>query len=233
MKTTKADGERGASRPETGSDAKTAPSDSVDGGDNDRLVGRAEAAGVLGVSIATLRRLERTVLRPVVDANGMHRHSVRRLLDYKAERANPIAGADDCKGAQAAAAFEHFDRSLGPADVVKLLKVTPNLARELHGDWADLGGGFVVSGEIAARIDRLGPKDDGAPVTNGAELLRLLERPDVRTNRSVQDASGELRASASVASCTARHARSGLRRRRSLGPRRARKSETRRNSNGR
>jgi hypothetical protein len=46
MKTPKAGGKRGASRPEAGSDAKTAPSDSVDSGNSDRLVGRTEASSV-------------------------------------------------------------------------------------------------------------------------------------------------------------------------------------------
>jgi hypothetical protein len=49
------------------------------------------------MSIATLCRRERTVLRPVVHANGVHRHSVRRLLDYKAERGNLIAGPTKAK----------------------------------------------------------------------------------------------------------------------------------------
>jgi hypothetical protein len=84
---------------------------------------------------------------------GVHRRSVRRLLDDKA-----VAREPDRRG--------------------RRKQVTPSLARELHREWADLGGGFVVSGETAVRIDRLGLRDDGAPVTNGAELLRLLERPD-------------------------------------------------------
>jgi hypothetical protein len=63
MKTPKADGDGGASRPEADSNAKTAPSDSVDGEGHDRLVGRTEAARLLGVSIATLCRRERTVPR--------------------------------------------------------------------------------------------------------------------------------------------------------------------------
>jgi hypothetical protein len=83
MKTPKADGDGRASRPEAGSNAKTAPSDSVDGEGHDRLVGRTEAARLLGVSIATLCRRERTLLRPVVDANGVSR---RRL---RGERARP------------------------------------------------------------------------------------------------------------------------------------------------
>jgi hypothetical protein len=46
MKTPKTGGERGALRPEAGSDAKTAPGDSVDGGAPDRLAGHTEASSV-------------------------------------------------------------------------------------------------------------------------------------------------------------------------------------------
>ncbi len=166
------------SSPDARSEAKTSADDSTGGGTGDRLVGRTEAAGVVGVSVATLRRLERTVLRPVVDGSGVHRHSVKRLLDYKAERANAGADVDGREGALAAAAFEHFDRRLGPADVVKLLKVAPSVARELHREWADLGGRFVVSGEAAVKIERLAFNEDDAPVRCGVDLLRLLERLD-------------------------------------------------------
>src|SRR5262245_47220125 len=50
----------------------------------DRLVGRAEASRVIGKSQSTLRRLEHADLPPVVE-NGVHRHSMRRLLEYKVE----------------------------------------------------------------------------------------------------------------------------------------------------
>lgn len=176
MKQEKPDENGRTSSPGARSEAKTSVNDSIGGGDDDRLVGRTQAASLVGVSVATLRRLELTVLRPVVDGSGVHRHSVRRLLDYKAERASSGADAEGREGALAAAAFEHFDRGLGPADIVKLLKVTPNVAREIHREWADLGGGFVVSGEAAVKIERLALNDDDGPVRSGVELLRLLER---------------------------------------------------------
>jgi hypothetical protein len=119
MKQEKPDDERRTSAPEARSDALTGANDSGGGAGDDRLVGRTEAAALLGLSVATLRRVERTVLRPVVDANGVHRHIVKRLLDYKAARASSTAHADGREGALAAAAFEHFDHALGPADIVK------------------------------------------------------------------------------------------------------------------
>lgn len=178
MKQQKPDENGRTSSPGARSEAKTSVDDGAGGGADDRLVGRTEAAGLVGLSVATLRRLERTILRPVVDGSGVHRHSVSRLLDYKAERAGASADADGREGALAAAAFEHFDRGLGPADVVKLLKVTPNVAREIHREWADLAGGFVVSGEAAVKIERLALNDDGAPVRSGVDLLHLLEQLD-------------------------------------------------------
>jgi hypothetical protein len=37
-------------------------------------------------------------------------------------------------GDLAAAAFEHFDQGLGPADVVKLLRTEPSVARRLSAE---------------------------------------------------------------------------------------------------
>ncbi len=219
------------SSPGARSEAKTSVDDSGGGGADDRLVGRTEAAGLVGLSIATLRRLERTVLRPVVDGSGVHRHSVKRLLDYKADRASSGADVDGREGALAAAAFEHFDSSLGPADVVKLLKVAPSVARELHREWADLGGGFVVSGEAAVEIERLALNEDGAPVRSGVGWVCCVFS-NGGTNRSVLGASVEHLASAFAASCTARRARSRSRRRRSPGARRGSRPDISRSSNG-
>ena len=139
----------------------------------DRLVGRTEAARIIGVSESTLRRLEATALRPIV-ANGVHRHSVQRLLEHKAERARAGAERGSGDGELAAAAFEYFDRGLGPSDVVKLLKVTPGVASRLWREWAELGGGFVVGGTAATKIEQLALNNDGAAIRNGDDLLRLL-----------------------------------------------------------
>ena len=229
MRQEKPDENGRTSSPGARSEAKTSVDDSAGGGADDRLVGRTEAAGRVGLSVATLRRLERTVLRPVVDGSGVHRHSVKRLLDYKADCASSGADVDGREGALAAAAFEHFDRSLGPADVVKLLKVAPSVARELHRGWADLGGGFVVSGEAAVKVERLALNDDDAPVRS-ASIFCVFS--SASTSRSVLAASVEHLASASVASCTARRAHSRSRRRRSPGARRGSRPDTSRSSNG-
>ena len=178
MKQEKPDENGRAASPGARSEAKTSVDESAGGGADDRLVGRTEAARLVGLSVATLRRLERTVLRPVVDGSGVHRHIVKRLLYYKADRASSGADVDGREGALAAAAFKYFDRSLGAADVVKLLRVAPSVARELYREWADLGGGFVVSGEAAVRIERLALNDDDAPVRSNVDLLRLLKRLD-------------------------------------------------------
>jgi hypothetical protein len=142
--------------------------------DRDQLVGRSEAASLLGASVSTLRRLERTTLPPIVDANGVHFHSVKRVLEYKIQHSKPKAATNEIDGTIAAAAFEQFDTGSGAADIVKQLRITPGLARALHREWADLRGSFVVGGVPAAKLERLAANTDGSEVKSGEDIVRLL-----------------------------------------------------------
>ncbi len=143
----------------------------------DSLVTRTEAASLLGASVSTLRRRDQE-LRPIVDEDGIHRYSVRRITEYKLEHTQAKAKSSSAgvDGALAAAGFEHFDRGLGPADVVKLLRTEPSLARQLFQEWADLRGSFVVFGKAAVEIEKLAVACDDGPVQSGEDLLRILEQ---------------------------------------------------------
>lgn len=97
---------------------------------------------------------------------------------YKLQRAAAGDGSGGDDGALASAAFERFDRGASPVDAVKDLKITPCVARELLAEWPDLGGGFVVSGVAAAKIQQLAWACDESEVKNGDDLVAVLEQID-------------------------------------------------------
>jgi hypothetical protein len=110
------------------------------GTSSDRMLTRGEVARILGISVSSVRRLEPNALPVVVDENGAHLHSEERVLAYKLERAAACDRSGGDEGALAGAAFERFDRGASAVDVVKELKLTPRVARELLAEWADLAG---------------------------------------------------------------------------------------------
>ena len=96
------------------------------------------------------------------------------MLAYKLTRAAAGDGSERDEGVLASAAFERFDRGASPVDIVKELKVTPRVARGLLGEWADLRGGFVVSGAAAAKIQRLAWASDETDIKSGDVVVALL-----------------------------------------------------------
>ena len=146
-----------------------------------RMLRRAEAAEILGKSVSTLRRLEKSVLPPVIDENRVHLHSEQRILEYKIQCSSARGGSHSFDGVLASAAFEQFDAGAGPVEVVKQFKVEPRIARDIHREWADMSGGFVVSGAAAAKLQRLAWMSDDIELRSGDDLVALfnqLERTD-------------------------------------------------------
>lgn len=78
-----------------------------------------------------------------------------------------------------AGAFELFDSGQGPVEVVKRMKLDPRAARALHREWVDLRGGFFVGAEALAKLEGIAFLRDLLPVTNGEELVRMLEACEV------------------------------------------------------
>lgn len=157
--------------PPVGSCASPAPEP------DDRLILRLEAARVVGVSVATLRRYERSVLKPaLVDEHNVHWHSLRACERFATElgRSALAGNPDRIDGAKTAAAFELFDSGSDAVDVIKALKIEAAEARVLQKEWADLRGAMLISGETLAKIRQLRTSDDN-PIFTGEELLLFLE----------------------------------------------------------
>ena len=101
----------------------------------DQLVKRREAANLYGCSDPTIRRFERDGSLTVVwvDAAGVHWHSRNAVLALKEKRAAAAAGPSvEIGGGVAGDAFAAFDDGATAADVVKTLRLAPNLARQLR-----------------------------------------------------------------------------------------------------
>ena len=142
----------------------------------DRLILRTQAAKLVPCSVATLRRLETTVLRPIlVDEKGVHWHSLKQVQAYAASLRPPVSEEGGGDGALTAAAFELFDAGSDAADVVKRLKIPSDAARRLQAEWADLRGVMLISGTTLSKIRRYRTTDDNAILT-GEELLQFIEQ---------------------------------------------------------
>lgn len=87
---------------------------------------------------------------------------------------NGRGNVDGTDGATAGDAFELFDSGLGPADVVRRLRITPQAVRVLQREWADLRGGFVVEGEVATKLQRISWLNGNFPIASGDELVAML-----------------------------------------------------------
>lgn len=149
----------------------------------DRLVKRREAAALYGCSDPTIRRFERDGSLTVVyvDARNVHWHSRNAVLALKEKRASTAAGpAVEIGGGVAADAFAAYDAGATATDVVKTLRIAPNLARQLQDEWADLAGGFFIGGHVRAKlVEMMNGYDDTNPVATGEDLLRLLDHMEV------------------------------------------------------
>jgi hypothetical protein len=111
----------------------------------------------------------------LVDEKNVHWHSLRQVQEYAAQMKALAAPADSVDGAIAAAAFELLDGGADAADLVKSLKLSPSEARRLQSEWADLRGGFVLTGRGLGKIARL-RTSDGTLIRTEDDLVRFLRQ---------------------------------------------------------
>ena len=97
------------------------------------LLTRAQAARRMGVSIATVRRMEGEELQPVV-VDGKHCFELEEL-----DRHRRISDGD-----LAAQCFEMFNDDKTPIDVVIALKQPPERIRRLFQDWIEMSECIVA-----------------------------------------------------------------------------------------
>jgi hypothetical protein len=107
---------------------------------------RDDVAKRLGVSISTVRRLERTRLHPSIDCKSVRRFKasdVERLArELEAEQRSPrnaqqavVRAAEIPKGELAALVFERLEQRHSLSEIVIALRVPPEDVRELFHTW--------------------------------------------------------------------------------------------------
>jgi len=115
-------------------------------GSTDKLLTRAPAAEVIGVSESTFRRrIENVELTPIKDG-GVHRFAESEVLEvalrYRRDRQRGAAhqnGSDD-RGKLAAKLFTAFDDGVSSVDAVKRFELDPAIVEALHVQWARCAG---------------------------------------------------------------------------------------------
>lgn len=153
----------------------------------DNLLKRSETARRLGVSTTTLRRMEGRVLTPEIGPDGVHRFReshVRELVMQRETAPSP----ERYDGAMAAQVFELLDQGVHPVDVVKQLALDPRAVEAIHEQWASMRGAFVVTGEVARRIEAIPWIFGMRPMRTGKDLLFNLEAVDSRICERCHDA---------------------------------------------
>lgn len=121
-----------------------------------KLLRRAEAARLLGMSVSTLRRREGDVLHPIVGEDGVHLFDEAHVRSVSVTlRGREALGALERSGDTAAEVFTLLDEGVHPVDIVKRLRHSPDIVTALRGQWARMRGGFVVTADEAAELGRL------------------------------------------------------------------------------
>ena len=121
-----------------------------------KLLRRTEAARLLDMSVSTLRRREGEVLHPIVGENGVHLFDEAQVRSVSITlRGREAIGALGGSGETAAEVFTLLDEGEHPVDIVKRLRLSPDVVTALHGQWARMRGGFVVTADEAAELSRV------------------------------------------------------------------------------
>jgi len=89
-----------------------------------------------------------------VGPDGVHRFDVQRVRELIEVRERPAPRRVDAyDGETAAEVFGLFAQGVEPADVVVRLKLHPLAVEAIYETWLARRGAFVVTREIAAKID--------------------------------------------------------------------------------
>ena len=117
------------------------------------LLTRSQAARRMGVSVATVRRMEGEELQPII-VDGKHCFASDDLDRYR-----KVSDGD-----LAAQVFDMFNADKTPVDVVIALKQPPERVRKLFQDWAEMSECLVA----------------GPPGIGRRQLQRYLKKPLTR-----------------------------------------------------
>jgi hypothetical protein len=140
-----------------------------------KLLKRSEAARLLGVSVSTLRRREGDLVQPVVDARGVHRfvESELRAVMVTVRHREAVERLGPSGGDVAAEVFTLLDEGAHPTEIVKRLRLVPDVVVALHEQWARMQGGFAVNRDDARSLALTAKTRQ--PATSGSELVEQID----------------------------------------------------------
>ncbi len=122
-----------------------------------KLLKRSEAARLLGVSAATIRRMEGTTLAPVLGPDGVHRFREEHVRELVIHRVRMVPESPDAYDAEeAATALDLFDQDVHPVDVVKRTKLHPRAVAAMHREWVSPRGVTVSLGFLVEVVGEAG-----------------------------------------------------------------------------
>ena len=142
-----------------------------------KMLKRAEAARMLGISVSTLRRREGDLVNPIVGPDGVHLfdESEVRSVVVTTRRRQTIAAMGPSGGEVAADVFAALDEGEHPVEIVKRLRYSPDVVVALRDQWAQMRGGFVVEADDA---DMLASLTHSPRPLDGASLVSVVrDRP--------------------------------------------------------
>jgi hypothetical protein len=124
--------------------------------DNDVQLTRGDVATIVGVSIATIRRLEGKELHPQRSAEGVYLFDPREVEVVRARRSPPPVPRH-CRdeGELAAEAFTLLRDGVDVRDVVIALRRPATEIAALYAEWERMGGTLVISPALHAQLARM------------------------------------------------------------------------------
>ena len=145
-----------------------------------RLRTRGQVARRLGMSLSSVRRMEGELLKPIVDARGVHHFEEAEIQAVFVRVRRMRAPHDEhADGALAAAAFALFRSGADVIAVVKELREAPEKIEALFVQWNRFRGAVLLDAQSLAAIanalnsDALG--DEGAVLAAVAAFKRDAE----------------------------------------------------------
>lgn len=131
------------------------------------LVTRGGAAKALGVSVAMVRKWERSGALDPVRYAGVHYFAERDIELFRAQRAGKprrISDANNVSGA----VFDQLAENVEPVEIVRKLRVHPDVVEQLHHQWTRMRRSIVwTEKDVATVAKAIG----GRAFASAAELL--------------------------------------------------------------
>lgn len=131
------------------------------------LVTRGGAAKALGVSVAMVRKWERTGALEPVQYAGVNYFNERDVELFRAQRAGKprrISDANNVSGA----VFDLLAVDTEPVEIVRKLRVHPDVVEQLHHQWSRMRRSVVwTEADVAKIADAIG----GRAFASAADLL--------------------------------------------------------------